>query len=69
MAATLTYAQAEAETGINHWTLRRMAASGVLRVIRLGHRTTYIRRDELERVMKLFENKPSIARAQMRMAS
>jgi excisionase family DNA binding protein len=65
-ANVLTYEEAQAETGISHKWLRRLAAAGVLKIIRLGHRTVYIRRAELDRVVKLFEDKPTIAAAQLR---
>lgn len=61
----LTYEQAAAESGLSDSWLRRLASAGVLRVIRLGHRTVLIRRDELERVVRLFENKPTVARSQL----
>lgn len=65
MTDAITYTQAQAETGINHKWLRRLAAAGLLKVIRLGHRTVLIRRAELDRVVKLFEDKPTIARIQL----
>lgn len=64
-ADVVTYEQAQAETGISHKWLRRLAAAGLLKVVRLGHRTVFIRRAELARVIALFENRPRQARAQL----